>query len=230
MLIEVLWAIISNADLAISKWGSERVKAAWEGWLHPHWSWKTWMIGALLIAIVLLVEGSYQWHSKQEDETERELAGKQKELDEEIAKRSRPEVVPICDWKRSERSPIESNVRALILKTLTDVAALNVKVRDIELKNGTADFRAIPLLTGKCEERPYCVIGRKNTHYAMWDLYTLVQHSCEAAGFKMSEIEIPVVVDYLDTHGTKHQSVSVLRYDPFLGTGRIEDTKFRRIV
>ena len=53
----------------------------------------------------------------------------------------------------------------------------------------------------------------------MWDLFTLVKHSCEATKNKMSAIEIPVVVDYRDAHGTWYQSVNVLRYDWFLGTG-----------
>jgi hypothetical protein len=171
-------------------------------------------------------------HLQKHEDHSRHLAAAHAQVQEEIGKRGRPEVVPICEWKRDEHGQIESNVRAFRLKTLTDVAALNVKINDIELENGTADFRSIPLLPGKSDDRPYCKIVRnkKSTTEAMWDLYTLVKYSCVMTGSKMSEIEIPIVVDYLDSHGTKHQSTSVLRYDWFLGVGRVEDTTFRRIV
>jgi hypothetical protein len=149
-------------------------------------------------------------------------------LADEIADRKRPEVVVICDWKRGDNAPIERDARALILKTLTDVAALDVKVQDIEQENGTARFNLVSLLAGKSELRPYCSIERENTSYALWDLFSLVKHSCESSGEKMSEREIPIIVDYRDTHGTWHQSLNILRYDWFLGKGEVYNTGFRR--
>ena len=184
----------------------------------------------LVILVFTILKASSDVISKHENQAEAQVSKAEESLRDEIAKRARPEVIPICDWKRNDHKPIERNVQALTLRTLTDTPALDVKVHDIVQAKGTAGFRVISLIAGQSEAIPYCEVGRDNSSYAMWDLFTLVKHSCEATGKKMSGIEIPVVVDYRDAHGTWYESVNVLRYDWFLGTGEISNTGFRRKV
>ena len=88
VIYEIGWlAIYTNLDLLIGKYGSEKTKSLWEQWTHPQWGWKSWVIGALTIAIFLLIEGSYRLH--QEGEKEKDTY-KQK-LDE--IENTRPHIV-----------------------------------------------------------------------------------------------------------------------------------------
>jgi len=47
VIYEISWLILfANLDLLIGKYGSDRTKTLWEQRTHPHWGWKTWVIGA----------------------------------------------------------------------------------------------------------------------------------------------------------------------------------------
>lgn len=222
------------ATVPLLTWGRDEFlsPATAEKWkipkLLPHWPWWSWALLGLVVLLFTILNASSNVILKYENQADALVQNAEIRLKDEIAKRVRPEVIPICNWKRNEHKPIERNVQSLILKTLTDTSALDVKVQDIVQATGTASFRVIGLIPGKADAIPYCEIGTRNTSYAMWDLFTLVKYSCIETEKKMSEIEIPIVVDYRDAHGTWYQSLNVLRYDWFLGTGEISNTGFRK--
>jgi hypothetical protein len=211
-----LWAFLGDAG----GWGMTSLFASLASFvaaIYEHYSGKSvpafWLF---VISFVLFVIGGYKaWDTKRE------------ELEAEIIKRSRPEVVAICDWKRNQNEALESNAKSLILKTLTDIPALDVKVQDIEQELGTASFRMVGLLDGKSTTKPYCSIEKK-TQYAHWDLFSLFRDSCKAMNVRMGEAQIPITIDYRDKHGGQHQSLNVLRYDSALGTGEIHHVRFVR--
>src|SRR6266403_1105112 len=63
-LIAVAWSAFWVADNAIAKWGSFRVRAWWDAHTqHFPSNWETWLIGLLVIALALIIGGSYQ-HSR----------------------------------------------------------------------------------------------------------------------------------------------------------------------
>jgi hypothetical protein len=227
---EAGWTIVFvNVDFIITKWGTAKQKAGWESLLHTQLGWKTWLLGVLGIALLFLIEGSYRHSRTLTEENNRIIAVIQGELNEEKANRLRPEVAVICDWKIDKEEPIPRDARALILKNLTNVAALDARVRDIVQSVGIAKFKTVSLLAGREPAKPYCQIdASKNATYAMWDLYSLIKYSCDATKKKMSEIEIAIIVDYRDSRGTWYESLNLLRYDWFLGTGEISETSFRR--
>jgi hypothetical protein len=64
---ELGWVtLFTNIDLIVGKYGSEQAKTYWERLTHPHWGWKVWLIGALVIAICFLIEGSFRTYSNLE--------------------------------------------------------------------------------------------------------------------------------------------------------------------
>jgi hypothetical protein len=230
--VNALWALVSSADLLVSKYGSTNVKQAWEmAWIAPKWGWRTWIVGFLLITFVFTFEYSFKRIKKHEQSMNERLVSKQAQLDEEIANRKRPEVMVYCDWSRYHEGIIEENQRPLILKNVSDTTAKDVQIHDIILSKGTARYKVVSLLDGKTEVPAICRIERdKDTVYAMWDLKVLFLHSFEKMGLSLAEQRVPILVDYCDTHGTGWQSVNELRYDPFLGIGSVHNLGIRRKV
>lgn len=171
-----------------------------------------------------------QEHSRKHEEHSRQLAEKHGELQKEIANRARPEVGVTCDWKldRSTNISIPYHPKALVLKTLTGVAAFDVEIQEIKQAKGTAKFKIVSRLDGNTEVTPICMIERGNAVYATWDLHSLVEQSAQGMGLKMSEIAIPIIVDYKDSYGTPWQGVYELRYDPFLDVAQAHLQGFRR--
>jgi hypothetical protein len=200
--------------------------------LLPSWPLWVWVVIGLSLLTLTILKASSEVIGKYEGEAETQIAKIQARLDEEIAKRGRPEVSVTCDWKldHSPRTIISSHPKALILKTLTEIAAFDVQVHEIKQSKGTAKFKVISRLDGNSEISPICTIERDDTVFAMWDLHSLVEQSIQAQGLKMSEIEIPIVVDYKDSHGTAWQGVYELRYDPFLDIAQAHLQGFRRKV
>ncbi len=63
-LIAAAWSAFWIADSIIGKWGSPKVKGWWDTYTqHFPSNWETWLIGLLVIALALIIWGSYQ-HSK----------------------------------------------------------------------------------------------------------------------------------------------------------------------
>jgi hypothetical protein len=63
-LVAALWSTFWIADSVIEKWGSATVKTWWDAHTqHFPTDWQTWLIGLLVIALLLILEGSYQ-HSE----------------------------------------------------------------------------------------------------------------------------------------------------------------------
>jgi hypothetical protein len=231
VLFEAGWTLVFvNVDFVIMKWGSPETKASWERLLHPHFGWKIWVIGTLGLALIFLLEGSYRLTRSLVEEKEQAVAEIQGELNKEIANRARPEVGVRCDWKldRSTNISIPYHPKALILRTLTPIAAFDVEVQEIKQAKGTAKFKVVSRLDGNTEVAPICTIERGNAVFAMWDLHSLVEQSAQGQGLKMSEIAIPIIVDYKDSHGTSWQGVYELRYDPFLDVAQAHLQGFRR--
>jgi uncharacterized membrane protein len=233
-LLAGIWTLVGVFDLVKTEFLPERFQSytALRGMLF--FSWRTWIFVLLLILIGVILEGGHAAITKRDErinlsikETANTKAQLLAQLDEEISKRGRPEVIAICDWKRNERDAIQSNMKSILLKTLTEMAALDVQVHSIEQELGTVSFKDISLLSGNSEIKPYCS-GEFKTSLVFWDLFSLVKESYESSGKKMSDLEIPITIDYRDTHGLWHQSLNVLRYDWFLGTGQIHNIGFRR--
>lgn len=200
--------------------------------LLPYWPWWVWVIAGLSLLILTILKASSEVIRKYEDAAEEQISKIRKDLDNEIAKRERPEVAVICDWKldRSLGAIIPDHPKALILKTLTEITAFDVQIQEIKQTKGTAKFKVISRLDGNTEVSPICTIERGGSvTIAMWDLHTLVRSSRQT-GEKMPEIEIPIIVDYKDSHGTPWQGVYELRYDPFLDIAQAHFQCFRRKV
>jgi len=69
MIYEVSWVTtFTNLDLIIGKYGSERAKSTWERLTHLHWGWKSWLIGALIIALLFIIDGAYRDHKKEAED------------------------------------------------------------------------------------------------------------------------------------------------------------------
>ena len=209
-------------------------------WQEHWWQWIASFVLPFLIVLSVhvawrLISAPWRVHQDQEKEfadqktvLEARNADLQKGLSEEIDKRKRPEVAVICDWKMPEKRPIERDARSFLLQTINDVAALDVKILDIRLEEGIAQFEVVPLITGRSQSKAYCTIDQnQNATYAAFDFFSLVRQSVEKSGKKMSELELPIVVEYRDAYGTWHESINKLKYNWFLGQGRIVETQFR---
>lgn len=81
VVYEVAWiAIFTNIDLIVGKYGSDRTRGMWEQLTHPHWGWHVWLIGALVIAIVFLFEGSYRTRREENEKFDEETKRLQGEI------------------------------------------------------------------------------------------------------------------------------------------------------
>jgi hypothetical protein len=75
VIYELGWALFYlNIDFLIGKYGSEPTNTIWDRITHPHWSWKNWLIGALAIILLLLLEGAYRLNSKQERNSQAQIS------------------------------------------------------------------------------------------------------------------------------------------------------------
>jgi len=72
VIYEVVWvALYTNIDIIVSEYGSQSQQALWHRLTHPHWGWKSWIIGALVIVILFLVDGSYRNHRELQRQIEK---------------------------------------------------------------------------------------------------------------------------------------------------------------
>lgn len=85
-MVIVAWAFIANADLVISHYGSTEFIAKWNGWWHPNWSGKTFVIGLLVIVLLMVFEGSYRHTIMIERARDKELAESKTNLKEARAR------------------------------------------------------------------------------------------------------------------------------------------------
>lgn len=77
VIYQLGWAIFINIGALIGEWGSQKTKSLWERWTHPAWGWQVWLIGAFIIAILCIIEGSYR--ASREVEKERDEAVKERD-------------------------------------------------------------------------------------------------------------------------------------------------------
>ncbi len=226
VIYELGWvAVFTNIDLIIGKYGSEQAKVSWERFTHPHWGWRIWLIGALVIALVLMVEGSYRALREEEDK-----------LKQEIAKRGRPEVIVTCDWpSNAGGSKIDALAkRNLVVKALTDIAALNVEIGDVILGKGTAHFKSIPLLERDSPQQVLSTIERANGSPVLtalaWNLETLIYDSYNDTVTDISKAWSPpttIIASYMGADGRFWESVNELSYELFLQKGEMKHLEIR---
>jgi len=101
VIYEIGWgALFINADFIIEKYGTESQKTYWEHITHPNWGWKSWAIGALIIFILFVIEGSYRLErerkeaqQKKEAELSFEITSLKQKLARALDNPSGPELV-----------------------------------------------------------------------------------------------------------------------------------------
>ncbi|HTM90172.1 MAG TPA: hypothetical protein VL155_18350 [Terriglobales bacterium] len=62
--VALVWSAFWALDSSIEKWGTPDLKSSWNSYTgHLRFgSWQVWLIGVLLIALIMLFEGSYRHH------------------------------------------------------------------------------------------------------------------------------------------------------------------------
>jgi hypothetical protein len=178
----------------------------------------------LCISVVLFYIGAYLAWSK-----------KDAELETLIANRAAPEVVVTCDWPALASHPTTLRRllgRRLILKTLSDVAALDVEVQAIPLGEWTAHFKMLPLLEQSAPKEVECYIERTEGPLAttsVWDFEALVRAAVVASGLELQPFHVPVIVHYKDSHNGRWEGINELSYDAFLEKGEVHFIRRRSL-
>ena len=122
--------------------------------------------------------------------------------------------------------------RRLVLKNLSDKAALNVQILDIDLPKGTAQFNNVPLIEKSKPHPIECSVKRGDGFQLLnaWDLESLIAMHAESASLTDPVINVPILVRYQDASDSTWESVSEIVYDVFLGKGQIKFKEIRRVV
>jgi hypothetical protein len=56
------WTLLCSFDVIVEHYGSDSFRAAYNSWwITPKWGAKTWLIGLLVITVLAILEGSYQY-------------------------------------------------------------------------------------------------------------------------------------------------------------------------
>jgi hypothetical protein len=92
VIYEVGWVFLYlNIDFMIEKFGTPSQKSYWEHLTHPQWGWKIWAIGALVILIFFLIEGSYRSYCEIEEKLGK-AEGEMKEAEKRFSEIGGPEL------------------------------------------------------------------------------------------------------------------------------------------
>jgi hypothetical protein len=119
-VVAVIWTVLANADFAISKFASVEFQSKWNLWWHPNWSGQVWLVGLLVIALLMIWEGSYR-HSSTLDAKIESLHAQLNEIEN-----AKPRIM-LCDPDARHVEPISFGAIGM----LPFFAAPLVKVRFI---------------------------------------------------------------------------------------------------
>jgi hypothetical protein len=177
--------------------------------IYAAWQEKTnhWIVGASLLAglNLFLVAAFLAWNEQHQ------------QLEAELAKRQRPDVIVTCDWPSSSGGSKLGDLlkRNLFVQVLNEVAAIEVQIQDVTLEKSTARFSVVPLLRKDKSEQVRSTIERPNGSPVLtalaWNLETLVYESYKD---KVKDISnawtppIPIIACYRDADGRNWQSVT----------------------
>ncbi len=165
-------------------------------------------------------------------ESENALRG---ELQSEINKRHRPDVIVTCDWPIRGTSSSIFSQRRLQVRNLSEVPAINVKITDISFgESSYASFDEIPILERSEPRKAECrVVEKVKSTSRAWDLETFIEDSCCPHAIDYGSTEAPpirVTAQYQDSHGVQWESVNELVYDFFLRKGTMKHVEIRELL
>jgi hypothetical protein len=193
------------------------IYAAWRGKTN-HW---VFVVSVVCSVMMFLVAALLAWTDEH------------KKFEEEIAKRVRPDVIVLCDWPSLGTRPSLLSGRSLIVRVLSDVPAINVKIQDIAFDDSrVAVFENIPLLERSTPQKAnYRVMEKTGKSSGPADLESLIENTYAGNVVDLGKTEAPpirIIARYKDSHGTSWQSVNELTYDFFLRKGHAEHVEIKK--
>lgn len=233
VIYQLFWlGVFTNIDVLVGKYGSDQAKSIWEQWTHPHFGWKNWAIGALLILVAFLFEGSFRNHREQEEKSRSErlglestqamivrdyshkIAGLEKELAEEKSKEKAPKL--FLEYSAAVAARYGTTHSGLFLRN-EGGRAFNVEFEP-EIRSGKTLLMDNPVESVDAGNPysvnlHYCTIDEKNIKHPMGgilsgriaDFFNDLLHD--------GEDSLGITIKYKNFEGRQFMSRSVLRVD-----------------
>jgi len=210
-LLRHWWALLGSAAFTVIS-----IVAAWREQT-SHWV----LVSSLTVGAIMFFIAAFRvWNDEHES------------LLEEVAKRSRPDVIVVCDWPSLGTRPSVLSGRTLLVKVLSDIPAINVKIQDIAFEaSRVAVFDNIPLLERSAPQKANCrIVGKIGKSSGVWDLESFIEDelSSNIGDLGKTESTVQVIVRYKDSFGVCWESANRLIYDFFLRKGHAEHIEIRR--
>jgi hypothetical protein len=182
--------------------------------------WAFW--ASIFIALALLLVAAFlAWKEQYLEVLERSS-----DLQEEIAKRGRPEIVLECDWPQQPgiQMPFQTVSRRTIgLRSGTpERFAFNVQIQEIANAGGViAKFDLIPRISG-ADVFPVTVDIEDQGNLLRHDFERFVRGEWPKTmnAENLDPVVVPISIRYQDADGRTYESLNEIHYDRWLCSGR----------